>query len=535
MQFGVVARIGIAGACLLSLSMAIGAEPVSLRFDISAYRVEGNTLLKEKNIRSVLAPYQGKQRDFGDVQRALEAIEGAYRQAGFSAVQVYLPEQALEGGIVILRVVESRIGKVEVSGNKYFDTANIRRSLPALKEGKTPSSRALADNLRAANESPVKQARVVLQPSPKENEVDAKVEVEDERPWRIFSTIDNTGTDQTGQTRFGVGLQHANLFNRDHVATVQYITSVEKQERVDIYSLGYRLPLYGLGDSIDLFAGYSDVNAGTTQTPAGPLQFAGKGTVYGLRYNRLFARQGEYEHKLIFGLDYRIYDNVCSVGGFGSAGCGAAGASLRVHPLSISYNGQWARPTDQLSFYVTGLRNIPGGTDGTEQDLAASRPGAQGDYTILRYGMNYAMAFKSAWQVRLHVDAQYTNDELVQGEQFGLGGWNSVRGFHEREFASDRGFYGTLELYTPNIGPRIKWSGIDSLRLLAFYDAGALTRNSPAPGDTVQQSVSSTGVGLRVGVKKNFSLRLDVGSVLDEGGSRHRGDTLVHFGILASF
>ena len=534
MQCGVFARIVIAGSCLLA-STAGRADPVSLRFDISSYRVEGNTLLKDKKIQSVLAPFKGKQRDFSDVQRALEALEGGYRQAGFGAVQVYLPEQALEGGIVILRVVEPRIGKVEVSGNKYFGTVNIRRSLPSLQEGQVPNSRALADNLRAANESPVKQARVVLRPSPKENEVDAVVEVEDEKPWHIFSTLDNTGTDETGRTRLGVGLQHANLFNRDHVATVQYITSPEKQNQVDIYSFGYRLPLYGLGDSIDMFAGYSDVNAGTTQTPAGALQFSGQGTVYGVRYNWLFPRQGQFEHKLVFGADYRIYNNVCSVGAFGAAGCGAASANVRVHPVSVSYTGQWAGPVNQLSFYATVLRNIPGGNDGSEEDLAAARPGARGDYTILRYGVNYGRAFKSDWQVRLRLDAQYTNDELIQGEQFGIGGWNSVRGFLERELASDRGFNATLELYTPNIGPHIKWSGVDNLRLLAFYDAGTVTRNDPAPGDIERQSISSAGVGLRAGIKKNLSLRVDAGSVIDAGGSEHRGDVMVHFGVLLSF
>ena len=535
MQCGVFARIIVAGACVLALSKAIGAEPITLRFDISAYRVEGNSLLKDQKIQSVLAPFKGKQRDFSDVQRALEALEGAYRQAGFGAVQVYLPEQALERGIVILRVLEPRIGKVDVTGNKYFDTPNIRRSLPSLKEGEAPSSRALADNLRAANESPVKQARVVLRPASKENQVDAKVEVEDEKPWRIFSTLDNTGTEATGRTRLGVGLQHANVFNRDHVATVQYITSPEKQSQVDIYSFGYRLPLYGLGDSIDVFAGYSDVDAGTTQTPAGPLKFAGKGTVYGLRYNWLFARQGEYEHKLVFGADYRIYDNVCSVGTFGAAGCGAAGANVRVHPGSLSYNGQWAGPIDQFSFYATVLRNVPGGTNGKEEDLAAARPGAKGDYTILRYGVNYGRAFKSDWQLRLRLDTQYTEDALIPGEQFGLGGWNSVRGFLERELASDRGFFGTLELYTPNLGARIKGAGIDNLRGLAFYDTGVVSRNHLEPGDFARQSIASAGAGVRAGIKKNFSLRADVGRVLDQGGSQHRGDVMVHFGVLASF
>jgi hemolysin activation/secretion protein len=419
-----------------------------------------------------------------------------------------------------------------VTGNKYFDTGNIRRSLPSLKEGETPNSRALADNLRAANESPVKQARVVLRPSTQPNEVDAKVEVEDESPWRVFSTLDNTGTDDTGRTRLGVGLQHANLFNRDHVATVQYITSPEKQDQVSIYSLGYRLPLYDLGDSIDLFAGYSDVDAGTTQTPAGPLQFSGQGTVYGARYNLLFARHGEFEHKLIFGADYRIYENVCSVGGFGAAGCGAAGADVRVHPVSLSYAGQLTNPSDQMSFYATVARNIPGGTDGEEEDLALSRPNAVEDYTILRYGLNIGKASTSDWQVRLRMDAQYTEDALIQGEQFGIGGWNSVRGFLEREVASDRGFSASLEFYTPNIAPRR--IGIDNLRLLVFYDAGMVLRNDPVPGDITRQSIAGAGLGLRLGIKKNVAVRVDGASVIDEGGSQQKDEIRVHFGVLVS-
>ena len=60
MQCGIVARILIAGWCVLALSRANGADPVTLRFDISAYRVEGNSLLKQKQIqvlpRVVLRP-----------------------------------------------------------------------------------------------------------------------------------------------------------------------------------------------------------------------------------------------------------------------------------------------------------------------------------------------------------------------------------------------------------------------------------------------------------------------------------------------
>ena len=50
------------------------------------------------------------------------------------------------------------------------------------------------------------------------------VKVSDEQPWKVSVTLDNTGTPQTGNYRVGLGFVHANLFDRDHMLTAQYIT-----------------------------------------------------------------------------------------------------------------------------------------------------------------------------------------------------------------------------------------------------------------------------------------------------------------------
>ena len=553
MEFGRAARIVFFSSLIVSfalLPLVQAQEPVSLRFDISGYRVDGNTLLKQRDVDAALAPFVGKSRDFGDVQRALEALQKRYSKAGYASVQVALPEQELSGGVVVLQVIEARIAGIRISGNRHFDTRNILRSLPALREGVTPNARALADNLRLANESPARKSQVVLRPAkdplpPDEdqnassptanaqNSLDAIVEVADETPWRVFTTLDNTGTEQTGRYRLGVGAQHSNLWNRDHILTGQYITSPEKPDQVAIYSLGYRVPFYGLGDSLDIFAGYSDVDAGTTQTPFGPLQFAGKGKVSGVRYNWLLARLGEYEHKIVLGADYRAYDSLCSVGDFGAAGCGAAGASVRVRPVSLGYDAVWTRPDSRSSFYLTAIQNMPGGTNGTEQDLQLARPLAKGGYQILRAGFQIGLAFAGNWQMGLRADAQASSHALIQAEQFGIGGWNSVRGFLEREVASDQGYFGTIELTSANLGKPLGFGLIDHLRLLAFYDSGQVTRNLPLPGDPAKEGIASAGMGLRIGIKKNLQLRFDGAWVLEPAISQRRGDYLGHFGILA--
>ena len=222
-----IGRIGLAAALLLGSAHSF-AQTQAERFDIDRFAVEGNTLLNPDEIAAVLDPFTGKHREYGDVQRAIEALRQRYRAAGFSVVWVVAPEQDLDRGVVTLRVVEARIGKVTVEGNRFFDHSNIRASLPALREDVSPRAGDISANVQLANENPAKQVDVALRPGEKQGVVDAAVDVIDVRPLKAFLTFDNTGNPQTGDYRLGVGVQHANLFNRDHVGTFNYVTSPEK-------------------------------------------------------------------------------------------------------------------------------------------------------------------------------------------------------------------------------------------------------------------------------------------------------------------
>lgn len=72
------------------------APVVSPKFEIRRYLTEGNMLLTQERIHQVLAPFTGMNKDFGDVQRALEALQGAYQTAGYGGVEIRLPEQELK-------------------------------------------------------------------------------------------------------------------------------------------------------------------------------------------------------------------------------------------------------------------------------------------------------------------------------------------------------------------------------------------------------------------------------------------------------
>jgi hemolysin activation/secretion protein len=531
---------------LLAAPPVSHAQVQTERFDIERFEVVGNTLLPASDIEALLKPFTGKGREYGDVQRALEALELRYRSAGYSAVQVSVPEQELGKGPVRLNVLEMRIARVVVEGNKAFSEANIRRSLPALKEGTSPRAADISANVQLANENPAKQADVVLRLGDKEGEVEARVGVVDSSPVRPFVTLDNTGNEQTGDYRLGVGLQHANLWDRDHIATLNVITS-DRPSQVQIYSASYRLPLFSLGDSIDAFAAYSDVDAGTTQTTFGPLAFSGKGSVYGLRYNQLLARSGEYSHRIVYGFDWREYKNACTLGAFGSAGCGPTGASVTVRPASLTYYGNWAAPGRVSDFNVGYFHNIPGGPHGTDADFDAARPsnevdasgnpvpGANSHYALTRFGASHFGSLGGDWQFRAAFTSQFTSDALVSGEQFSIAGATAVRGFLEREIARDKGYFINVEVYSPNLAETLH-VGKGPLRALVFYDYGS-AQNVLLAGqtDTLKAVISSAGAGLRWNIEKSFSLRFDLAWVLKGAASESRGDTRGHVFLYYGF
>lgn len=527
------------------------AVPEAPRFDIQRFDVQGNSLLDAETVASAVARYTGTSKDFADVQRALEALQQKYQDLGFGTVQVTLPEQELDQGVIVLRVIEPRLGKVVVEGNKFFDEANIRRSIPALKEGTTPNVSGISRNSRLANENAAKRTTVSLRAGENESEMDATIRVQDEKFWRAGVSLDNTGSPATGMWRLGAAFQHSNLFNRDHTLTVQYMLDPEPIDQFDdlkILGLGYRIPFYNLNASLDLLAGYSSIGTASGQVISGvPFNIAGSGTVFGARWNYQLPRVpgwNDFEHRVSFGIDYKAFSN-SRLGFIQNGAIQPVQPDVTVHPISATYSGARTMDSAQFGFYGTFLHNFyPHGNDAGEEKFngpvtVGSRPGVgRATYTVWRAGANYIFAFPNDVQLRAVTAGQWTRDALIPGEQFGLGGWESVRGMREREASNDRGLRASLEVYSPDLSSAMSIPN-GRLRLLAFYDWGYLSQNFKhatvcAPA-ACRFSASSIGFGMRLTLPQGFSMRLDYAQMYDPAIIGNRGDGRLHFGMAFAF
>ena len=564
-------------ACIVALAAGGLVRAADERFDIRSFQVEGNSLLAPAHVEALVAPFVGARRNYGDIQKALEALEGAYRASGYGTVQVYVPEQELTAGVVRLQVTEGVVGRITIAGNKHFDDANIRASLPKLAVGRAPNMRQLSEDIQLANENPAKQIEVTLGVAEEEGKVDAKVSVADDPPQKFIVSLDNTGSSATGKLRLGLAYQNANVGDADRVLTLAYTDAPDKPAgvKVDIYSLAYRVPLYSIGDSIDVVVGKSSVSTPSAQATGFSLN--GKGDVVGLRWNHYFPRRGEYTSRLIGGFDYKYINTRCRNPVTGAdfaidppAPGNAACTPYTVRPLSLTYAGQRQSPGQVLDYSLGLFQNW---ALGTRYDYATAA-GATGrdrysvmngdgngihqratpdGFNYLKLTASYLHALSPDWAVRAAFSGQYSGTPLPGSEQFGIAGASAVRGFNERAVAMDSGYFVNLEVYTPELAGPVGLAG--SLKAVGFYDFGRAAnrlgarRAALGAGPFEKAAIASVGAGLRYAIGKDVSLRADIARIVDAGpadirpgafatspaNTEGRGDWRGHFSLQTVF
>lgn len=510
----------VAASLIVALSWSPAAiaqlDNLAPRFAMTGYVVEGDNPLSAADTQAILAPYVGRTVTLQVVQAAAAALEAQLRDRGNSLLRVVVPPQGT-GGTITLRVLAFRLGTVSVSGNKAFDNANILRSLPSLRPGESPNLREIARNQAHVNDHPSKQVQVNMRQGRARDTVDADVRVEDSKPMHFFGSLNNSGSGTSGRWRLGLGVSHANLFDRDHAVTATWSTSPGHTSEVQQYGLYYRAPFYKLGGTLSAYYTRSDSNSGTV---AEFFQVSGSGQFAGLRWTQRFAPVGAWSHAADIGLEDRLFDNNVTFNGT------PIGVDVRSRPLLLRHEGRLAGAGFQVSHALELAHNLRGGRANADAAYAGNRAGAERDWSALRVNLQ-AAADLSGWVASARLRGQWTGDALIAGEQFGLGGAQGLRGLEEREGTGDRGHLATLEFTTPPLA--------EGLRALAFMDTGRAHVRAAGGAAAASAHATSVGFGVRWQWRSQLSVSVDWARVASAGGGLRTGDGRVHASLAVRF
>lgn len=497
--------------------------PPALQFDVVRYEVTGANPLRPEVISKVLKPFLGRHHGLDGLSAAVDELERKLKKEGYSFHRVILQPQSLAQGIVKLKVIEFPLGKLTVKGQKYFSESNIRRSLPMLVEGEAPNTRLLNQSLMVANDHPDKSLQMIFKEGEKPGTIDIGLNVADKSPHTSYVLLNNTGTSETGDYRLGLGYQYSNLFDKDHIASINYSTSIEESDNVSQWVLSYSMPFYTNGDQLAVY--YSDSEVKTTESLGSiDLDITGAGTVLGARYMYSFKKVKGFRQKLFFGLDQKKFDNVILAGVVEAAGTN----KLESGPISVEYEVSKSQSKTPFIFAISYYYNLIDDQDAYDKEIRQpSNVAPDTGWSLIRYRGQYDLPI-SSWLLRFRLNGQVASEPLISGEQFGIGGVQSVRGYDERVVLGDKGYSLNLEWWNTTDQQKLRW--------LVFYDLGeASYEESLCDTCEDKQSVSSFGLGMRWSWKRYFNLSADLAQVQEDFDETKSGDTKLHVSMTYQF
>ncbi len=506
------------------------ASSSSPSFAIRGFNIKGDNPLSAAQTSQVLAPFLRSDANIDTLQKATAALEVALRDAGFGLHKVALPPQEV-GETVALEIVKFTIGRIVVSGNKHFQEANIRASLPELREGASPNFKRMAVQTSMANDNPSKQLSVALKESAEADKIDASVEVRDSRPWFGAITMANNGNDSSGRDRFTLSTGHNNLWGQDHQAVLAYTTSLERPSSVHQWGLNYKIPFYAARGTLGISATKSDV-LGTFAS----FTSTGVGRSLGLNYSLANEPEGGRRSYFALSLDDRVF-GAAVVNGV------AVGVDRRSRPLGLSYQVKNESDTAQWSYNIDLAANLNSGSGNSaaayrsEYNNTVTGQGISSQaFRIVRMGYQYSANLGKTWLWSTRSQLQISNTPLISGEQIGLGGTSSLRGAPDRAISGDGGLLSSLEITSPEVAKGLRFTG--------FLDAGWL-RNRDADGlrRVSSDSLASLGLGLRYGHEAGISLSADYGRLLSSSklplatnsSAPQKGDDKLHLTLSVRF
>jgi hemolysin activation/secretion protein len=521
------AGIGAWSVVLVGLVLLPGPVPAQaipqVSFTVERFEVTGENPLSAAETKTILDGFTGEHIGLEGLLEAADVLQVAIKKRGSSFSRVVLPRQILQEGLVRLDVIALKVSKLRVTGAAHHTEQNIRDSVPDLVEGVQPSTRTLARTLEIANRNASKQTTLTF----KENEampgtLEGTLDVQDKRPWNIFASAANTGSSAIGDVLSTLGASHDNLFSIDHVGNLSYTTAPEHSSRLKVWAASYYAPVYEWGGAFSFYYVNSEVDTGLVLDV---FEISGAGTFGGVRYSQEFYRFGPLTHRATVGIDDKLFENNVLFGALN------LGSDVRSQPASLLYSGELESYPWSSDFHIAYASNQSGDGRNSTSFYEANRAGASSHWELMRGGGTLSYSFSNGIVARGILDVQYSKDPLIAGEQFGLGGANSVRGFEERELSGDSGARASVEIWSPPI------EVLRGVQVLGFADGGHIRRRGTLVStEPREDDIWSFGAGLRWQWKDNLAISLDVSEIVEEASvDDESSGTKAHFNMLVRY
>ncbi|MCE0484858.1 MAG: hypothetical protein LV479_11550 [Methylacidiphilales bacterium] len=488
------------------------------------------TLAQRPDFAPVVEPFIGQPVTLKSLDELSRAIVAYYRQHDRPVVNVFVPQQNITNGFVQVVVAESRVGEVTASGAKYFSNDELRHELE-LRTDEPISGDKVRDDLNWINRNPFRQSDILFSPGSTPGTTDVQLRTQDRFPLRVFAGYEDSGNQLTGDSRYLAGFNYGNLFGVGQQLSYQYTTGSDSNEFF-AHSGTYVIPL-PWHHELTFFGLYSEANANV----ATPLTTSGVSWQTSMRYEIPLPGTQAFQHSVIAGFDFKQSNNDLEFGG-----STISNVFTDVAQFVLGYQASYADDLGSTFASGTGFwspGDLTGTSANTDASYMATRAGATANYAYGQLSLRRVtrLPWDFTWSVRgLY---QVSDANLLPSEEFGLGGYETVRGYDEREANGDDGFLVSTEVATPpvSLGQMINLKqATDQLQFLGFVDYGGTSLHQATASDVnPNTNLLGVGPGVRYNISPYLAVRFDYGFQLISTGFDTRHDSRGHLGVVMSY
>lgn len=483
----------------------------------------------KKKLDESLAPFLGKSFAMNDITAIKKAIISYYQSYERPMVAVQVPEQDVTDGVVQILVTEGILGKITSKGNKWFSDKRLIDAIH-LKPGDPIDERELAKDLTFLGRNPFRKTSAVYTPGEKIGTTDIELITQDRFPARIYTGVDNTGLENTGKNRVYAGFNWGNAFGVDQILSYQY-TAATDFHKFQAHTANYTIPL-PWEHTVTFYGGYANIHA---DLPIPSSTNHGNSYDASMRYNIPLAALGKWNHEFVWGGDFKRTNNTLEF----SEQFLKFTPNINLTQFAVGYNAN-LKLARSSTFFESEIYYSPASwvADQTEYRYNQARPGAKPTYGYYRGSVVYIHNLPMEFSVSGLFRGQIATTNLLPSEQFGLGGYNTVRGYEERQVNTDNGILASAEVRSPTFG-MFHWIGKrkvkDGLIFLAFVDYGLGKDYAKVGDEPSHQWLMGAGPGLRYNIDSYLSVRLDYGFKIHRSDYQGNKNGRLHFSVNASY
>jgi hemolysin activation/secretion protein len=407
-------------------------KPAGRCVEIKQIAFGGNTILSDRRVRGITAKYENRCLTVDEINAMLNDITNVYIEKGYATSRAFMqmPQTRLKDGILDIYIIEGKIGRIEgVEGGERAT------AFPWLR-GEILNIRDIEQGLDQMNRLGSNKASMDIKAAPAQDGV-SDIEIKNELKGRsnIGATLDNFGTDSTGQWRGGLRWTEDNLLGLNDQINLSLNHSIvpDFDNRLSRSAMvGFSVPL-GYWTFSNNFS-YSSYKTSFPMPISHDRFFSlGDSIMNSLAIDRMLLRGQTYKLSATAGLTYKDNQNYMRVYDLQTRNDSSSRSLALVNldiPLTLYY------PTGMIYIkpgIVQGVRLF-----GAADDASSPYP-QRAQYTAYKFyaytGWNFGY-----FSLSHALDSQYSRDELFSTESFYLGGESSIRGFRNDSTMGDSGF-----------------------------------------------------------------------------------------------